>query len=424
MVPVPAAVLEKPKGGLFGGGKKALEDENVELRAALAAIGATEKAQLEADIGRLRSEHQAQASQLQADAARAHAELAQLRTEIVTVQEEAILQEVGIYQYQHPLDSAVAYKARLTDIQGRIKQTAKSDGAVRGATNWQVNGSVREGARMVKDFSKLMLRAYNNEADNAVRSLKPHTLVSATDRLEKSRTTISRLGKTMNIEIVPQYHELRIEELRLTADYLARAAEEKEAEREEKARLREEEKAQREFERQKATLLKEAAHYSSALAVMRANGDNAGVAEAEAKLAEITGAIEGVEQRAANIRAGYVYVISNVGAFGERMVKVGMTRRLDPMDRVRELGDASVPFRYDVHAVIFSDDAVELETHLHRELADRRVNLVNHRREFFYATPIEVRDILAGVEGPNLLSFEEHPEALEWHQSENTRSPR
>src|SRR4030095_4147116 len=119
------------------------------------------------------------------------------------------------------------------------------------------------------------------------------------------------------------------------------------------------------------------------------------IAEAEAKLAEIQAAVEGVDDRAANVRAGYVYVISNVGAFGERMVKIGMTRRLEPMDRVRELGDASVPFRYDVHALIFSDDAVTLETQLHQALADHKVNMVNNRREFFYATPADVKTLLA-----------------------------
>ncbi|SDY77531.1 T5orf172 domain-containing protein [Modestobacter sp. DSM 44400] len=87
-----------------------------------------------------------------------------------------------------------------------------------------------------------------------------------------------------------------------------------------------------------------------------------------------------------------MYVISNVGAFGESMVKVGMTRRLDPMDRVRELGDASVPFRFDVHAIHFSEDAVGIESALLQKLADRRVNMVSPRREFFHASPGEVRN--------------------------------
>ncbi len=273
---------------------------------------------------------------------------------------------------------------------------------------------------MVNDLSKLMLRAYNAEADRLAQTMKPYKLEAAVDRLSKSREVIGRLGKTMSIAVAPAYHQLRIEELTLTADYLAKAQEEKEAEREEKQRLREEAAARREFEEEKARLLKEQAHYQRALVTMQANGDAAAVAEAQAKLAEIEDAIDGVEERAANHRAGYVYVISNLGSFGERMVKIGMTRRLDPMDRVRELGDASVPFRYDVHAIIFSQDAVSLEQRLHQALASKRVNLINLRREFFYATPAEVKVVLEQHEGA-LLSFAEHPEAEEWHQSENSR---
>jgi hypothetical protein len=115
-----------------------------------------------------------------------------------------------------------------------------------------------------------------------------------------------------------------------------------------------------------------------------------------------------------------VYIISNFGSFGENMVKIGMTRRLDPLDRVRELGDASVPFKYDVHALIFSDDAVSLELRLHQAFQDRRVNMVNLRREFFYATPVEVREVLTQADG-SVLEFVEDPEAYEWHQSVNAR---
>jgi hypothetical protein len=113
-----------------------------------------------------------------------------------------------------------------------------------------------------------------------------------------------------------------------------------------------------------------------------------------------------------------VYVISNLGSFGERIVKIGMTRRLEPLDRVRELGDASVPFRYDVHALFFSADAVGIEANLHGRFADRRVNLVNNRREFFYATPQDVKAELLELTG-ELLNYEEVPEALEFRQSQN-----
>ncbi len=87
-------------------------------------------------------------------------------------------------------------------------------------------------------------------------------------------------------------------------------------------------------------------------------------------------------------RSGHVYVISNVGSFGEHVYKIGMTRRLDPMDRIRELGDASVPFQFDVHAIIYSDDAPALESELHKAFDGQRVNRVNERKEFF-RVPIE-----------------------------------
>lgn len=169
----------------------------------------------------------------------------------------------------------------------------------------------------------------------------------------------------MDIRVTDSYHKLRVQELELTSDYLAKVAEE--------------------------------------------------------KLNEIQDALDGISRRAANIRAGHVYVISNVGAFGPQMVKIGMTRRLDPMDRVRELGDASVPFHYDVHAIVFSDDAVSLETRLHHQFAGRRVNLVNMRREFFRTSPAEVRDALLSYLDASIVSWVDEPEALEWRQSETTR---
>ena len=197
---------------------------------------------------------------------------------------------------------------------------------------------------------------------------------------------MDRLGGTMNIMVTDFYHRLRVEELELTADYLAKVAEQKDREREERARLREEQIARREYEREQERLRKEQAHYQTAVTALRGRGDEAGASQAEAKLGEIQDAIDGINRRAANIRAGHVYVISNIGAFGENIVKIGMTRLLDLMDRTRELGDASVPFRYDVHAMVFSDEAVGLETHPH-QLADRRLNLVNMRREFSARAP-------------------------------------
>jgi hypothetical protein len=344
------------------------------------------------------------------------AQLAELRKAIVVTEDVAMLQEAGVYHYRHPLSDAVAYQKELEEIEAEIKEmTRKDGGAVLATTNWTVNGSAAQGRTMVRDFSKLMLRAFNAEADNLVRGLKPYKLTAAIDRLRKVASTIEKLGKTMAIRISTPYEQLRVRELELTADFLQKQAEEKEAERLERERLKEERKVQLEMERERARLEKERKHYENALAALVAKGDDAGAERLRAQLDDVQKAIADVDYRAANIRAGYVYVISNIGSFGERMVKVGMTRRLDPLDRIRELSDASVPFNFDVHALFFSKDAVGIETAMHERLAALRVNTVNRRREFFHATPLEVKAHLAELAG-ELLQFQDVPDALEYRQ--------
>jgi Domain of unknown function (DUF4041)/Meiotically up-regulated gene 113 len=430
---------------------KELAAEVAELRGELDRLGALELVELEhrrealraeiADQGRqIGAEREEAAAELERQAVEAKASLEQeldqgrkdrddlqarlheLRKEVVTTEETALLQEAGVYRYHHPLSDSVAYQGALKTLQAEIKAMTKKDGgAVYGNTNWTVNGSLPQGRKMVRDFSKLMLRAYNAEADNLVRSLKPYKLPAASERLNKVVTTIARLGQTMDINISSAYHQLRIRELQLTADYRQKQSEEKEREREEKERLREERAAQKEMEREKARLEKERQHYLNSLEALKAKGDAEAVSRHEAELETIQRAIEDVDYRAANIRAGYVYVISNIGSFGEGVVKVGLTRRLEPMDRVRELGDASVPFRFDVHAMLFSQDAVGIEASLHDRLADRRLNRINTRREFFRAEPDEVKTHLLDMDA-DLLSWTEVPEALEYRQSINIAS--
>ena len=378
---------------------------------------------LERQIQSLRESREKSAADFEAEVASYEQRLTDLKEQVVTTEDAAILQEVGVYDYRHPLDDSVAYKSELASLKDKIKTQARTRNAVTATTSWTVNNSAAQGRKMVRDISKLMLRAYNAEADNLVRSMKPYKLDSAIDRLNKVQTTIGRLGVAMDIEISVGYHHLRIRELELTADYLNICAEEKERAKEERARLREERKAQEELERERQRLIKERTHHANALAALRGRGDTESVDRLQAELDDLDKAISDVDYRAANVRAGYVYVISNVGSFGESMVKVGMTRRLEPMDRIRELGDASVPFRFDTHALFFSKDAYGVEAEMHRRLADRRVNRVNLRREFFYATPDEVRDVLLDLDlDGDIVAYESTPEAVEFHQSENETS--
>lgn len=409
---------------------RALVTETKSLRASLEQFGGMalverlkEKAKLESDVANLVNEVGRKRQEAEKIAQDMSLQVANARRIIVATEEMALLQEVGIYRYRHPLTDAVAYEKALDVIDQSIKRMVAKDGnAVLSATEWTVNGSATQGRAMVREISKLMLRAFNAEADNLVRGLKPYKLDSAIERLRKVTETIARLGKTMHIQISAEYLELRIHELELTADFLQKQAEEKEEERREREKEREERKVQQEIERERARLEKERQHHENVLTTLQEKGDHEGAARIQVELERIDTSMKDVDYRAANVRAGYVYVISNIGSFGNKIIKVGLTRRLDPLERIRELSDASVPFNFDVHAVYFSKDAVGIESAMHDRLAAVRVNTVNQRREFFYASPLEAKKHLSALAG-ELLQFTEIPEAIEYRQCMQARTP-
>jgi hypothetical protein len=363
----------------------------------------------------LESEVEALRSQLQAAAGEDYVDLS----------DDRVLQDIGIYRYHHPLENAAQYVDRLNDLQSKIAEVVKAGRAIVKSNLFTFDNSLAKGRKMADDLGKLMLRAYNSEADNSIRSLKVGNAVTAKRRLQATRDAIAKLGSMMEMRISDEFHDLRVEEIELTSDFLMKRQEERQAERDERAMLREQRKVELELAAERERLDKEHSHLSNALEALRASGTTD--PDLEARLLEVQEAIAQNDYRAANIRAGYVYVISNRGAFGDDMVKIGLTRRLEPIERVRELSGASVPFRFDVHTIFFSEDAVTLETELHKHFATRAVNQANPRKEFFFATPSEVREVLLEKVG-NLLEFKEHADATEflqsvglWPKTENTR---
>lgn len=335
-------------------------------------------------------------------------------TQVATLDDERVLQDFGIYRYHHPLENAVAYRDRLDQLSVRIAEAMKLGAAIERSNMFTFDGSLAKGRSMTNDLTKLMLRAYNAEAENVVRALRAGNTALALKRLSGARDAIAKLGSMMEMRISDAYHALRIEEIELTADYQMKKEEEREAARAERERLREERKVATELVAARERLDKERSHLATVIEKLKSTGESD--PELERKLADVDSAIAQNDFRAANIRAGYVYVISNRGAFGQHVVKIGLTRRLEPLERIYELGDASVPFRFDVHAIYFSEDAVKLEAELHNHFAPRRVNWANDRREFFFATPGEVRDVLAKKLG-TLLEFAERAESTEYLQS-------
>lgn len=189
--------------------------------------------------------------------------------------------------------------------------------------------------------------------------------------------------------------------------------------------MREEAKVQKEIEKEKKKIEKEKIHFNTELDRLKENipSENeeksiweAKIAELEAKIKELQEVEEDVLNKEKNTRAGYVYIISNIGSFGENIYKIGLTRRLDPMERVNELGDASVPFKFDVHATIFSEDAPALENALHKAFEDRRVNKVNNRKEFFNVTLDEIKEVVE-KNFDKTVEYTKYAEAMEYRQS-------
>ncbi|MCL2285536.1 MAG: DUF4041 domain-containing protein [Firmicutes bacterium] len=335
---------------------------------------------------------------------KAQQEIAAAQKEIIVLEEQMLLQSFGLYKPQYDFVSSDHYKAELNKIRTKQKDLIKNNTAATGNMGWTVNGSKSQGNKMVKDMQKLLLRAFNSECDEIVSRVKYNNFDTSLKRITSSYEAISKLGKIMSIAITQPYYNAKIDELRLALEYQQKKQQEKEEQKELRAQMREDAKVQKEIEEQRKKLDKEQTHYQSALTKIhtqleKATGSEreellAKQSEIERNLADIDKALIDVDYRQANQKAGYVYIVSNIGAFGEDVYKIGMTRRLDPEDRVDELGSASVPFNFDTHAMIFSDDAPKLEAELHKAFEDRKLNWVNTRREFFRVSLDEIKEII------------------------------
>lgn len=406
---------------IFGARKVAqqAQAENARLQALVDEHGLKDVAAIQAVRDQLASEaewYRAAIARAQAQLAGVESDRQRVAQEIVNLREAILLQEFGVYDYEHPAENSVSLATELEAVRNEIKQAVRFGKATTATQNFTFNNSASKGRKFVNDMSKLMLRSYNAEAENCIKSVKAGNLAAARQRLSKTVEQVERLGSMINLQITPYYHHLRLRELELSARHLQALQVEREAERAHREELREQRRAEQELKAERQRLEKERSHYENAIKALEARGDIEGVERMRSQLTEIEVAIEDVDYRAANVRAGYVYVISNVGSFGSDVIKIGMTRRLEPMDRVQELGDASVPFRFDVHAMFFSDDAVGLENALHSKFADRRLNKVNLRREYFRATPTEVLEALKELNA-EVLEFTLEPEAEEYRAS-------
>jgi hypothetical protein len=321
------------------------------------------------------------------------------------IEEEEYVQNFGFYKAKYNFGSSDKYKARLDKVREQQRIMLKNDTAAICHVEWQVEGSKKEGKKMKNDFITLVLRAFNGECDAAIAKVKYNNVKSLEKRINKSFDTINNLSKTTRCEITRNYLDFKLEELYLTHEFQEKKQEELEEQRRIREQMREEEKARREIEKARKEAEQEVKRREQALEQARREVEQAvgkQKEQLELKIQQLTQQLEDAranEQRAISYaqmtKSGHVYILSNIGSFGENVYQIGLTRRLDPSDRVKELSGAAVPFPFDVHAMIFSENAREMENLLHQYFRDKSFNKVNPRKEFFKVT---LDDIASAVE--------------------------
>ncbi len=312
--------------------------------------------------------------------------------------------ELGIHEPIFDLETSEKYKEKIIQIVDRQKQLIKGGNACVCNTEWTVGNSRKQGEIMTRRYINLTLRAFNGECDSLISKVRWNNVKRFEERIRKAFIAINKFGKSNNTFITEEYLNLKIKELQLTYEIAHKKYEEKEEARAIREQQREEERSQREFEKARKEAEIEEKRYQKALEQAQielglVSGEkleelNAQIEQLQQNLKEAHEAKERAISRAQETKSGHVYIISNLGSFGENIYKIGMTRRLEPMDRVKELGDASVPFLFDLHAMIFSENAPELEKLLHKEFEDRRINKVNYRKEYFNVSLDEIENVV------------------------------
>lgn len=382
-------------------------------------------------------------SRIESEIDSARSGLARVNEELALANDAAFLVEIGYYEPLYEFEDVPSYEAELRRIRDKQKEMLREDGtgnnragaAAYATQELTFNGSSAKGRAAQKKTLKLILRAFNGESDSFIARVNYRNVGAMEKRIRAAFDAINAITeKYDSCKLNSRYLDLRIQELQLVYEW----EEAKQREKEEQARIREqireEEKAVREAERARQQAEKEESKYQELLkkaqreAVAASEKDQARlkdkIAELQRRIAQIEESKRAISQ-AMLTKTGHVYIISNVGSFGENVYKIGMTRRLEPMDRVKELGDASVPFPFDVHAMIRTSDAPSLESALHKHFDQRRLNLENGRKEFFRVTIDEIREELDNLRESLGIDSELHltlvAEAKEYRMSEAKR---
>lgn len=352
-------------------------------------------------------------------------QLSQFQSKIEIYNSELDLLDYGVYTPIFDYSTPEEYKTALIKLREKQKQLIAENKAVVCDIVWVVEGSTSKGQKMIELDKKLILRAFNGECSAILSKVKWNNVLRCKERIQDIFERINKLQVVKKIHITDDYLSTILEELDLEYGLELKTHQIKEQEQAIREERKEEERAIRELEQERARAEREEIHYQAALEKVKKEIESAtGVKYEQLKeklqfyedeLAEARANKERAISMAQQTRRGYVYVISNIGSFGEDIFKIGMTRRIFPEDRIRELSNASVPFKYDIHAMIYSEDAPSLESHLHNVFDRYKVNLINGKKEFFKVPLEQIEQEVAkcGISA----AFLKVPEARDYRES-------
>lgn len=322
-------------------------------------------------------------------------EIKKSKDELVATKDIVLLQECGIYDPIYNFNNSQSYKERLEDVRSKQKELITGgDACVATINNIYMDGSEAKGSKLINNIIKLMLTGFNMQTEAIINGIKDTNVRKSIEKIQKLCKSINKSGEIIGISIAERYLDLKVEEASIKYEYELKRAEEKEKAKIEAQILKEQKELERELEENRKKLEKEKKHYLQQLEVLKEETYTKEEIElVQAKIEEITNQIATNDYRIANQKAGYLYIISN-DAMEEKIFKIGVTRRLEPEERIDELGNASVPFKFNIHGIIFSQDAFKLESDLHRSFDNFRVNKVNKRKEFFATSLEEIENVL------------------------------
>lgn len=352
-------------------------------------------------------------------------EISDYQTSISKLKDDLISEEVQSVANSLDYSSFDSYtseecKNELALLQQDEKELIKAGTAI------QVSST--QGKKQINDNSKQILRCFNAECDNIVLSISVRNIDSLRGKLTKCYDTLNKIFEIDGVSLSKQLLEYKLKELTLLYTYEVKRKQELDIQKALKEQMLEEERVRRELEKRKGEIEKDQKQFNNEVNklmkyLQKTDNDIEKqlyadkIKELEEKIKTLEAEKADVINREQNAKAGFVYIISNIGSFGENIYKIGMTRRLEPMDRIKELSSASVPFEFDVHAMIFSEDAPALESSLHQHFDDCRVNKINPRKEFFNVSIDEIQSYV--TENYNeTVEFTKIPVAKEYRDTQ------